>query len=104
MKRCAKCNRTYDDSWRVCLYCETGLEAVDEAVLAKEGYGWEQFPGNRFTIVVFTVFMMLFAPVMIFILYLTYFKSLGIEQTRYESRQLRESVTFEEKQTPGRGK
>ena len=31
MKRCAKCSKTYDDSWKVCLNCGTVLEASASA-------------------------------------------------------------------------
>ena len=94
MKECPGCKRTYDDSWRVCLVCETDLHEGGEPV-SEDGLGFDQFPGNKFLIVVFSLFLMMLAPVLIIVAYLTYFQAFDVGSKQYKDRQLKEAVVFE---------
>ncbi len=39
MKKCPRCNRQYDDSWSVCLHCETPLNDNEKKETAKKDQG-----------------------------------------------------------------
>lgn len=36
MKKCGKCGKTFDDSWKVCLHCATPLDSSSEDLLIPE--------------------------------------------------------------------
>ena len=92
--QCPKCKRTYDRSWRVCLFCSVPLEEYRED--AETGSGFEHFPGSKSEIVVFSVILMLLAPLMIAILYLSYLQALDLGYIKHKIQQLKEAIVFEE--------
>ena len=84
MKKCSNCGRVYDSSWRVCLYCRAPLENIGDDVQEEEDLGWGIFSGNKFSIVFFSILLMAIAPILIFVVYLSYFQALDLEDMRYK--------------------
>ena len=97
MKKCLDCGRVYDDSWRVCLYCRVGLKDIGEDVQEDEDLGWGVFSGNKFAIVFFSILLMAIAPILVFVVYLSYFQALDLDDLGFQGRQLKEAIVFDEK-------
>ena len=97
MKECPVCKRTYDDSWEVCLFCEDELKSVsDLAQGEQEGSGLEHFSGSKFSIIVFTLFLMFLTPLLLVGLYIGYYRALEIGVEKHEQQQLEDAVVFDE--------
>lgn len=98
MKECPECGRSYDDSWRVCLFCGERLVKTREQVGGELSIERDKFPGNKLLIVVFSVFLMLLTPVVIFVLYAAYFQALDSVADRHEKKQLQKTIVFDEEE------
>jgi len=94
--QCPMCKRTYDRSWRVCLFCSVPLEDYDES--SEKDTGFEHFPGTRSEIVAFSVIIMVLTPIMIALLYLSYLEVLDMGYIRHKIQQLKEAVVFHEEE------
>ena len=67
--------------------------------MAGEHYlGDLESPRNRFLIVVYSVLLILITPLLILILYLTYFSDMGLGFRKSEDKQLGQAIYFEEEE------
>ncbi|MBD3426431.1 MAG: hypothetical protein GF409_04275 [Candidatus Omnitrophica bacterium] len=97
MKKCPRCKRTYDASWDVCLYCREELAPAEE--IAGEYYlGDLVSPRDRFLIVMYSLLLILMTPLLILLIYITYFSNLELGFRKSEEGQLRQAIYFEEEE------
>jgi hypothetical protein len=97
MKKCPKCKRTYNDSWQVCLYDKEDLKSADE--VAGEFYlGDLGSPRNKFLIVTYSILLILLMPLLMLMIYLTYFSSMEFGFRKSEGKQLEQAIVFEEEE------
>ncbi|MGB2601731.1 MAG: hypothetical protein WBD00_00070 [Candidatus Omnitrophota bacterium] len=97
MKKCPGCKRTYDDTWKVCLYCNKRLASSEE--IAGEFYlGDIGSPRDKFLIVVYSIILIIMTPLLILLVYLTYFSDMDLGFRKSEDTQLQQAIYFDEEE------
>ena len=85
-EQCPECKKENKPSWNVCLFC--GEEKQDS---------WPRFPQRKLLIVSFSVFLMILTPLLVAMIYMTYFGEMEWGFRRNESAQLSQAIPFEDK-------
>jgi hypothetical protein len=97
MKKCPGCKRTYDDTWKVCLYCNERLASSEE--IAGEFYlGDIESPRDKFLIIVYSILLIIMTPLLILLIYLTYFSDMDLGFRKSEGTQLEQAIYFDEEE------
>jgi len=107
MRKCPKCGKTFDRSWKMCLYCDVELETVEKLPPGEETTGWEELPGSKLEIVSFGMFFIVLIPLMLAVMYFAYFYFMRTQAVEHEKREIKESVIFpkaEKKEEKGQQK